>query len=587
MLSFSTSIRKSVSLQRASAVKPKTPMARSFRQTGLSLITVIGLSLGLSACIEPGPPVDPPTQATASRFLQQATFGSSKADIDHLVSVGWEAWMTEQFTKPITDSHFLYVERGGEPSCDTCDVSGFEAVTSSFWYQAVEGEDQLRQRVAFALSELFVVSAAFSTELIDDPLSLAAYHDMLLQNAFGNFRDILDKVAKHPTMGAMLSHKQNDKDDPSIGRLPDENFAREIMQLFTIGKWMLNSDGTRMKDANGKDIPAYNMNDIMGMAKAMTGWSFGGNDTSEGRWRGDSLPSGEWTRVYNSPMQPYESHHSTSEKRIVNGVVIPAGTNAETSMQTLLDTLFMHPNTPPFIATQLIKRLVTSNPSPAFVDRVAAVFISDKNGVRGNMQAVVRAILFDPEAYDPNKLSDPTWGKLREPIIRITNYARAFNARSGWGTYKIKLANPGEYNYGQIPWQAQTVFNFFSPDYQPPGALANQDLTAPEFQIFNESTSAGYLNILDDIALDKLSTKTSNPIVPNYSAELALADNPSAMLDRIALLLNGGYLSDESRTDIVRAMNDITATQYSDWKLRRVKIAVLLMMASPDYLIQK
>jgi len=561
-------------------------MTRSFRQTGLSLITAIGLSLSLSACIEPGPPVDPPTQATASRFLQQSTFGSSKADIDHLVSVGWEAWMTEQFTMPITDSHYEYVERGGEPFCETCDVSGFEAVTSSFWYQAVEGDDQLRQRVAFALSELFVVSAAFSTELIDDPLSLAAYHDMLLQNAFGNFRDILDKVAKHPTMGAMLSHKQNDKDDPSIGRLPDENFAREIMQLFTIGKWMLNSDGTRMKDGDGNDIPAYNMNDIMGMAKAMTGWSFGGSDTSDGRWRGDSLGA-EWTRVYNIPMQPYESHHSTSEKRIVNGVVIPAGTNAETSMQTLLDTLFMHPNTPPFIATQLIKRLVTSNPSPAFIDRVSAVFISDKNGVRGNMQAVVRAILFDPEAYDSSKLTDPTWGKLREPIIRITNYLRAFNARSGWGTYKVKPAYPGVYNYGQIPWQAQTVFNFFSPDYQPPGALANQDLTAPEFQIFNESTSAGYLNILDDIVNANLSIKTSNPIVPNYAAELALADNPSAMLDRMALLLNGGYLSDESRTDIIRAMNDITSTQYADWKLRRVKIAVLLMMASPDYLIQK
>lgn len=551
----------------------------------VAIITLMCVSL-LSGCIEPAPPADPPTQATASRFLHRATFGPNQADIDRLVSLGWENWMNEQFAKPITDSHYDYYMRGGKPNCDTCDVSDIDAILSSFWYQSIEGQDQLRQRVAFALSELFVVSLVASSELRDYPDGLMAFHDVLYQNAFGNFRTILDKVSKHPAMGAMLSHKQNDKENPTTGSLPDENYAREIMQLFTIGKWMLNDDGTRKKDANGNDIPAYTQNDIMGMAKAMTGWSWGGDDTSESRWFGYTIPTtGEDPRNWGLAMQPYANHHSSSEKRIANGVVIPAGTDAATSMKTALDTLFTHPNTAPFIATHLIKRLVTSNPSPAYVGRVASVFISNKDGTRGDLKAVVRAVLFDPEANDPAVIAGPTWGKLREPVVRVANLLRAFNSRSGWGTYKVSPAVPGEYNYGQTPWWAPTVFNFFMPDHQPLGELSTQNLTAPEFQIFNESTSAGYVNFIAS-GINSGFGPPENPINPSYTTELSLANTPSALIDRVALLLNAGDLSASTRTGIEQAINSI-AVGSTSWQLRRVKMAIMLVMASPDYLIQK
>lgn len=562
-------------------------MHRFISRTRSSLMAAVLLTTGLlSGCMEPAPPVDAPTQETASRFLHQATMGVNQADIDRLISVGWEGWMNEQFAMPLTDSHYEYFSRGGKPNCDTCDVSDFDAVLSSFWYQTIEGKDQLRQRVAFALSELFVISAEANNELKDYPQSLAAFHDVLYQNAFGNFRTLLEQVAIHPAMGAMLSHKQNDKDDPATGRLPDENFAREIMQLFTIGKWQLQNNGTRYKDENGNDIPAYTQNDIMGMAKAMSGWSWGGADTSEARWLGWPVgPYGESPLVYNIPMQPYATHHSSSEKRIVNGVVIPAGTDATTSMKTVLDTLFNHPNVGPFVATHLIKRLVTSNPSPEYVGRVAAVFNRNKDAERGNLRSVVRAVLFDKEAIDLAKRTDPTWGKLREPVLRITNFLRAFNAKSGWGTYMIARSWPGEYYIGQTPWMAPTVFNFFMPDYQPPGEISNSNLVAPEFQILDETTLAGYLNYLE-VGVNVGFGTPENPVNPNYSAELALANDPAALVNRVAMLLNAGYLTPEARAGIEQSVSSI-AVGSSTWQLRRVKTAIVLVMLSPDYLVQK
>jgi uncharacterized protein (DUF1800 family) len=541
----------------------------------------------LSGCFEPAPPADPPTASTASRFLHRATFGPNQADIDRLVSLGWEAWMEEQFAMPLTDSHYEYFSRGGKPGCDTCDMSDFAALTSSFWYQTLEGKDQLRQRVAFALSELIVVSETASGELKSNPDGLAAFHDVLYQNAFGNFRVLLEAVSTHPSMGAMLSHKQNDKEDAVTGRLPDENYAREIMQLFSIGKWMLNNDGTRVKDANGNDIPSYNQNDIMGMAKALSGWSWGGSDTSDDRWYGYPVAQtgGENPRVWNVPMQAYSNHHSVSEKQIVTGVVIPAGTDAATSLRIALDTLFSHPNAGPFVATHLIKRLVTSNPTPAYVGRVAAVFNSDKNGARGNLRAVVRAVLFDTEAHDVAIRTGPTWGKLREPVIRMANYLRAFSAKSGWGTYTISGTAPGEYHIAQTPWLSPTVFNFFMPDHQPLGELSDQNLTAPEFQIFNETTSAGYVNLMSS-SIDAGFGTSGNPINPNFSAELALASTPSALVDRVALLLNAGDISTETRAGIETALNSV-AVGSTSWQLKRVKMAAALLMSSPDYLVQK
>jgi uncharacterized protein (DUF1800 family) len=576
-----------------------------FLQTAKSKLTIVALvcSSLLSGCFEPAPPAEAPTQATASRFLHMATFGPNQTEIDKLVSVGWEAWMTEQFALPLTDSHYDYTSRGGKPGCDTCDASNdpLLGLQSSFWFQTLEGQDQLRQRVAFALSELFVISGDASSELFDYPDAVAAFQDVLYQNAFGNFRTILEKVSTHPSMGAMLSHKQNRKEDPVTGQLPDENYAREVMQLFTIGKWMLNNDGTRVKDANGNDVPAYTQSDVMGMAKAMSGWSWGGDDVSEARWNGFSLPTGENPRVWNLQMQAYAQHHSSSEKQLVNGTVIPAGTDAANSMKIALDALFMHPNAGPFVATHLIKRLVTSNPSPAYVGRVASVFSSDKNAVRGNMQAVVRAVLFDPEAHDPAVAAGPTWGKLREPVIRLANYLRAFNMRNTNGIYPIGLSEPGVYHYGQSPWRAKTVFNFFMPDHQPLGELSTQNLTAPEFQIFDESTSAGYVNFMAlgvngvdyaGFAFGGDFTDAGRRLKANYTTELALANNPGALVDRIALMLNGGYLSAETRSAVIQALESIPvaaipADKNQAWDRKRVKTAIVMVMSSPDYLIQK
>lgn len=559
-----------------------------FKPTGLFqrlvlATTLSGLTL-LSGCNEPVAPQETLTQQSASRFLHQATFGATQEDIDHLMSVGYENWINEQFTETPSDTYWDYVDRGGPPACEVCSAQGTGAVQEAFWFQVIEGKAQLRQRVQLALSELFVTSALNNSVLLDYSGSQASFHTMLEDNAFSNFRDILEKVALHPAMGVYLSHLQNDKEDPVSGRLPDENFAREVMQLFTIGKWMLYQDGTLQKDANGQPIPTYTQADIMGMAKVFTGWSWGGADKSERRWLGYSIGASTSQR-WDLQMQPYPDHASTSEKRIVNGVVIPAGTSAEASVKIALDTLFNHPNLPPFIATHLIKRLVTSNPSKAYVMRVANVFMQSDKNVRGDMRAVIRAVLFDPEARDLTKMNDPTWGKLREPVIRLANYMRAFHSRSAIREYVFGPLDSTPFDIGQTPWNPPTVFNFFRPDYQPPGVIADNNLVAPEFQILDEATAAGYVNFMER-GIEFYFGGEDNKPVPNYTAELALAKDPAALVTRIALLLNGGYLSNETRTLIENSVKSIDLAR-ADGALSRVRTAIVLTLASPDYQIQK
>lgn len=550
----------------------------------LALAVSCVLMTALSACYEPQAPTDVPTPETASRFLHQATFGASQQDIDHFMSLGYEAWMTEQFNEVPADTYWNYVDRGGPPACTFCDALGLEGVQQAFWYQVIEDRAPLRQRVAFALSQLFVVSGTSNSTLREQELSIAAFQTMLHESAFANFRETLEKVALHPTMGVFLSHHSNDKEDPETGRLPDENFARELMQLFTIGKWQLHQNGTRVKDAEGKDIPTYTQADIMGMARVFTGWGWGGADTGEPRWQGFGL-DGENPQVWNIPMQPYYNHHSKLEKAILNGVVIPANTSPEESVRIALDTLFNHPNLPPFIATHMIKQMVTSNPSPDYVNRVANVFMQDNNGVRGNMRAVVRAVLFDPEARDLTMKDQPHWGKLREPVIRVANFFRAFNVRSARHAYSVGALDATPYDLAQTPWMAPTVFNFFSPDHQPVGVMSNQGLTGPEFQIFDEATAPGYVNFMQR-GLEYMFGVPSNPITPNFTTEVGLAGDPNALINRIALLLNGGHVSPESRALIDEAIRSIDGNT-ADGKLRRVRTAILLFMASPDYLIQK
>jgi uncharacterized protein (DUF1800 family) len=376
-------------------------------------------------------------------------------------------------------------------------------------------------------------------------------------------------------MAHYLSHMKNEKEDPATGRLPDENYAREVMQLFTIGLWQLNPDGTRKLDGNGRPIPTYGQDDVMGLAKVFTGWSWNGPDKSVERWHG-------WRGVdWKNQLQNYPQFHSTSEKRFL-GTVIPAGTSGEQSLKIALDTLFNHPNVGPFIGSQLIKRLVTSNPSPAYVARVAAAFNNNGSGTRGDLKAVLRAVLLDPEARSATQLSDPNWGKLREPMVRFGNWMRAFNASADNGYYRIWNLEDPVSSIGQNPLRAPSVFNWFRPDYAPPGEILRKGLVAPEFQITHETTTTGYANFVIH-TVERGHGWNSSAIKANYSAELALANDPQALMDRLDLLLTTGRMSASTRQTILAAVSAIPATKPE----ARVHTAVALTMLSPDFIVQK
>jgi uncharacterized protein (DUF1800 family) len=510
----------------------------------------------------------------------QSTFGPTTAQIERVKQIGYDAWITEQFNTPSMDTHWAYVTVRGGPigkaplRADEPFGQSVLDIMESVWTQAIKGPDQLRQRTTFALSQIFVIS------MVQDMTGAppAAYYDMLSRNAFGNFRTLLEEVSTHPTMGKYLSHIGNLKEDPATGRLPDENYAREVMQLFSIGLWELNEDGTRRKDASGKDIPTYGAADINGMAKVFTGWGLEGPNGENSFF--EPL-SGEFS---NKPMKQYAAYHSTSEKRFL-GTVIPAGTNGEETLRIALDALFNHRNTGPFIGKQLIQRLVTSNPSPAYVSRVARAFANNGAGVRGDMKAVLRAILTDPEARDASKLNDPQWGKLREPVLLFSAWLRAFDAQPSEdsgpnsGRYAIwNTSSPTE--LGQMFLAAPSVFNFYRPGYAPPGEIIRRGLTAPEFQITHATSVAGYANFIGD----RVNFGYNGVFVrDNYATERALANNPGALMDHLNILLTAGQMSAATRNSILPAINAIPASE----PLVRVKTAITLVMLSPDFIIQK
>lgn len=448
----------------------------------------------------------------------------------------------------------------------------------SFWLQAVTAPDQLRQRVAFALSQIFVVSTVNSSVEIQ-PDAHGAYYDMLNDRAFGSFRDLIEGVALHPTMGHYLSHIQNQKEDGATGRIPDENFAREVMQLFTIGLWELNEDGSRRKDGASNDIPTYGQTEITGMARVFTGWSWGGPNDSESRWNG-------WLeRPWNQAMRPYPNFSSVGEKKIISGVVIPPNTGPIDSLKIALDALANHPNVGPFIGSQLIKRLVTSNPSPAYISRVARAFANNGNNARGDMKAVIRAVLLDPDARDDTQIGSQSGGKLREPVVRLANWMRAFDVKSESGLFRIWNLEDPVSSLGQNPFRAPSVFNWYRPDYAPPGSVAERGLAAPEFQITHETTMTGYANFIAHV-VERGMDQGIHRLYPAYSAELALADRPDALLDRLSLLFTNNQMTAATRTLISGAISSASGDDTRA-KERRIHIAVSLTMLSPDYLVQR
>ena len=523
------------------------------------------------------------TRAEASRFLARATFGPNMAAIDALAASDSEAWFAAQFAKPQT-LHRSYIDQLLAAQAAGGAKVSYTGMYETFWQQAVRGEDQLRQRVAFALSQIFVIS--MQNETIRPMVrGNASYLDMLGQHAFGNFRNLLDGVAMHPMMGIYLSHLRNQKEAGT--RTPDENFAREVMQLFTIGLYQLNADGS-LNLSSGKPVDTYTREDVAGLAKVFTGLSWAGPDQASNRFNGSVAdPDRDW-----KPMQMYPAFHSSSEKRFL-GQTISGATGGEADIKLALDTLFNHPNAAPFFSRQLIQRLVTSNPSAAYIGRVSAVFANNGKGVRGDMQAIVRAVLLDPEALAPAGTSLRT-GKLREPLLRLANWMRAFDARAPSGVYSIYYLDDPLSGLGQSPLNAPSVFNFYRPSYVPPNsAIASAGLVAPEMQITSEPSVTGYLNFMQEAI--NTGVGEARVIKPDYTKELALSGDASALVERIDLLLMNGAMSSRLRGQIVGAVNSIAvpvatsanATQVATAQANRVKLAIFLTMASTDYLVQK
>ncbi|GAA5178861.1 DUF1800 family protein [Niveibacterium umoris] len=534
-------------------------------------------------------PAVPPTPPEAARFLEQASFGPTQASIDALAASNYSAWLDAQFAKPQT-LHQTTVEQlqttlAAGKSLDQTHF--FE----SFWKQAVTGDDELRQRVAFALSEIFVVS--FDGNLSQNIRGMASYYDMLGRDAFGSYRQLIEDVAMHPMMGIYLTHLHNQKEDQSKGRSADENFAREVMQLFSIGLYELNADGTQKLDANGKPIETYTNDDVTGLAKVFTGWSWAGADTGDARFWGYGADKDPDREV--KPMQGYTQFHSISEKKFL-GVTIAPQTKADpaASLKVALDKLASHPNVGPFIGKQLIQRLVTSNPSPAYVSRVAAAFADNGKGVRGDMKAVIRAVLLDTEARSATTAAASDSGKLREPIVRFAHLLRATKATSASGRYLVGYTDSSSFGLSQSPLRSPSVFNFFRPGYVPPGtSLSDAGKAAPEFQITNETSVAGYLNFLQSTISAGVGTSTNGirDVQPSFAAEVALAEKPDDLMARLDLIYTHGAMSATTKQTIRDAVNAIAipadAAKADAARLNRAKLAVFLTLASNDYLVQK
>ena len=561
-------------------------------------------SADLVALVQGTQPVPVVSPDDASRFLEQATFGATDSDIRNLSMIGYQAWLNEQFSLPPTTMEptvnqdlvvFNPPCASGDVKCNTALFEQNESdeiyVQDNLWQQALTAPDQLRQRVQYALSEIFVVSTNDNSPMQSYPRGEAEYYDTLGKDAFGNFRTLLNDVTLNPMMGLYLSMLGNDKGNATTD--PDENYAREVMQLFTIGLYQLNDDGTQKLNSAGQPIPTYSNLDVMGLAAVFTGfsWNIPGN-TSDSAWSNCCAYVGNGFGEDILPMQSYPDHHSTVEKQFL-GVTIPASGSADANgdLKIGLDTLFNHPNLPAFFCKQLIQHLVTSNPSPAYVSRVAAVFENDGTGVRGNMKAVITAILLDPEARDSaTDFANPQYGKVREALLRYTEWARAFTSQSRTGSYGIGTTEDPIWGLGQMTLRSPTVFNWFAPGYVPPGTSIEQaGLVAPEMQMTNVSSVVGYLNYMQNSIGSNAASGTD--IFSNYGAELNLAATPDALLDRINLLLMAGEMDSTLRSQILGAVNAIPIPSGDQNAINaalaaRVETAIYLTMASPSFSAQ-
>lgn len=486
------------------------------------------------------------TAAAAARLLEQSTFGPTPALIQHVQQVGMQAFLNEQFgatasTYPTPTS--------------SQDIS---VVKQRFFTNALTGQDQLRQRVAWALAQIFVVSK----QKIGDPTAFSAWMNMLQKDAFANYATLLNDVTLSPTMGNYLDMANNDKPNPNSGTQPNENYAREVLQLFSIGLAQLNPDGTQQLDTNGMPIPTYTQDTIIGFAHVFTGWTYPAQPGKAAQFYDGAY--------YGGPMVPFDSHHDTGTKLLLNGVTLPSGGTTQADLTAALQNIFNHPNVGPFISQQLIQHLVTSNPSPAYVSRVTAVFNNNGSGVRGDLKAVVNAILMDAEARrgdDPTQVQ-PSDGKLKEPVLFMMNLLRATNATSDG-------ANLNNYASAmkEEPFESPTVFNFYPPD----NLIPSTTLLGPEFRIFNSTTSISRINFVNDLAFGNVGSTTTT----NLSEYVGLAPNPGELVDSLSGVLTHGPLSDGARTAVINMISTISDNT------RRTQTALYLIGSSSQFQVER
>jgi uncharacterized protein (DUF1800 family) len=511
----------------------------------------------------------------ASRFASRASLGMNYDQIRALSIKGHDSWLEEQFALPVEYHDEMVAdliqrtEDGEFDEATNADDLPFVFRRYVWWHRALSSNDVLRQRIAFALSEIFVVSEVGG--LGDTERALPNFYDVLLARAFGNYRSLLRAVTLHPSMGFYLSHVNNRKADPDNNIYPDENFARENMQLFSIGLYEMNPDGSYKYDANGDPIPTYTDDDIREFAKVFTGLSWGGENARFGR---------RWEN-YLVPMEMFDEYHEQGTKKLLNGFEIPAGQTGMEDIEDAIDNIFNHANVGPFIGRQLIQRLVTSNPSPQYVRRVAEAFVDNGLGVRGDMKAVIRAVLLDPEATaDPGTYAQ--FGKLREPILRIVSIGRQFHIQSTseyffHGGYWIQD------QLKQHPLSSPSVFNFFLPSHMPNGEISEANLVAPEFQITTNTTVIGISNLAQHmIWADDIGGVQSPPfgeMSVNLHEYSVLATDLQGLIDRLDIVLTYGTLSEATRNAI-----GATLVTIAD-PMERAQMAIYLFLISPDFAV--
>ena len=552
-------------------------LASSQKNTAGAITLATSSSLLLEACgggaasstSGTTPPVAaaPITDAQASRFLAQASVGATRTEMAKVQASGYAAWIDAQMAMAPSASRWSWLKTNSfDAAANIFTQNGFDSVV---WYKLITSPDTLRQRVTHALAEILVVGIDGLTATGWQTFAAANYLDALEANAFGNYRTLLQAVTLTSAMGQYLTYVGSAKANPKIDSHPDENYARELMQLFTIGLLQLNPDGTPVT-VNGANQETYTLTDITGLAQIFTGWDF------------DLSTSNTSTPDYHQrPLTQVASRHETAASTFL-GSTVPAGLDGAHSLTAALDIIFAHPNVAPFVSRQLIQRLVTSNPSPAYVQRVAAVFSNDGTGVKGNLAAVVKALLLDDEARNSTNLTNPQFGKLREPIYRFLSWARAYNVSSVGKLWTIGNTSDPASRLGQSPLRSSSVFNFFRPGYVPPNtSIANASLVAPEFQITNESTVVGYVNFMQ-----RMISKGNADIVPDYSTLTPLAATPTALLAEINTVVAAGQLSDATIAALSTAISSMPSGTDAA-TANRIYAALTLVFAAPEYIVQK